>query len=107
MLTRRDDDTAILKRRPSADVALYEQAWVLERSYAFARAEVHAALTALLEQDHLRVESPALVLQSLMKTPKSKASTTGGGGISTCSEGGIICTGETYKGDSVPLRRAA
>ena len=29
------------------------------------------------------------------------------GDISTCSRGGIICTDETYKGDSVPLRRAA
>ena len=47
-------------------VVLCELAWVLERSYAYARAEVHAALAALLEQDHLKVESPALVRQSLM-----------------------------------------
>jgi predicted nucleic-acid-binding protein len=47
-------------------VVLCELAWVLERSYAYVRAEVHAALAALLEQDHLRVESPGLVRQALM-----------------------------------------
>ena len=47
-------------------VVLCELAWVLERSYAYARAEVHAALAALLEQDHLKVESPGLVRQALM-----------------------------------------
>ena len=37
------------------DVVLCELASVLERSYAYARAEVHVALAALLEQDHLRL----------------------------------------------------
>ena len=47
-------------------IVLCELARVLERSYAYARAEVHTALAALLEQDHLKVESPALVRQSLL-----------------------------------------
>lgn len=47
-------------------VVLCELGWVLERSYGYARAEVHAALAALLEQDHLKVESPGLVRQALM-----------------------------------------
>ncbi|MDP3798566.1 MAG: type II toxin-antitoxin system VapC family toxin [Polaromonas sp.] len=47
-------------------VVLCELGWVLERSYGYERAEVHAALAALLEQDHLKVESPGLVRQALM-----------------------------------------
>ena len=47
-------------------VVLCELGWVLERSYGYDRAEVHAALAALLEQDHLKVESPGLVRQALM-----------------------------------------
>ncbi len=47
-------------------VVLCELGWVLERSYGYTRAEVHAALAALLEQDHLKVESPGLVRQALL-----------------------------------------
>ena len=47
-------------------VVLCELAWVLERSYGYARAEVHTALTALLEQDHLKLETPGLVRQALL-----------------------------------------
>ena len=47
-------------------VVLCELGWVLERSYGYERAEVHAALAALLEQDHLKVESRGLVRQALM-----------------------------------------
>lgn len=47
-------------------VVLCELGWVLERSYGYDRAEVHAALAALLEQDHLKVESPGLARQALM-----------------------------------------
>ena len=47
-------------------VVLCELGWVLERSYGYSRAEVHGALAALLEQDHLRLESPALVRQALL-----------------------------------------
>lgn len=47
-------------------VVLCELGWVLERSYGYDRSEVHAALAALLEQDHLKVESPGLVRQALM-----------------------------------------
>jgi predicted nucleic-acid-binding protein len=47
-------------------IVMCELAWVLERSYAYARTQVHTALTALLEQDHLTVESPGLVRQSLL-----------------------------------------
>ena len=47
-------------------VVLCELGWVLERSYGYARAEVHAALAALLGQDHLKVESPGLVRQALL-----------------------------------------
>lgn len=47
-------------------VVLCELGWVLERGYGYDRAEVHAALAALLEQDHLKVESPGLVRQALM-----------------------------------------
>ena len=47
-------------------VVLCELGWVLERSYGYDRAEVLAALAALLEQDHWKVESPGLVRQALM-----------------------------------------
>jgi predicted nucleic-acid-binding protein len=47
-------------------VVLCELAWVLERSYGYARAEVHTALGALVEQDQLKLESPGLVRQALM-----------------------------------------
>ena len=47
-------------------VVLCELAWVLERSYGYARSEVQSALAALLEHDQLKVESPALVRQALM-----------------------------------------
>ena len=47
-------------------VVLCELAWVLERSYGYARTEVHSALAALLEEDRLKVESTGLVRQALM-----------------------------------------
>ena len=47
-------------------VVLCELGWVLERSYSYSRAEVHGAVAALLEQDHLKLESPALVRQALL-----------------------------------------
>ena len=47
-------------------VVLCELAWVLERSYGYARGDVHVALAALLAHDQLRVESPALVRQALL-----------------------------------------
>ena len=46
-------------------VVLCELGWVLERSYAYSRTHVHAAIAALLEYDVLSVESPALVRQAL------------------------------------------
>lgn len=46
-------------------IVLCELAWVLERSYAYARDEVHQAVSALLEHDQLKVESPASVRQAL------------------------------------------
>lgn len=47
-------------------VVLCELGWVLERGYGYSRAEVHGALAALLEQDRLKLESPALVRQALL-----------------------------------------
>ena len=47
-------------------IVLCELAWVLERSYAYVRDDVHGALAALLTHDQLKVESPALVRQALM-----------------------------------------
>ena len=46
-------------------VVLCELGWVLERSYSYAREEVHGALAALLDHDQLKVESPALVRRAL------------------------------------------
>lgn len=46
-------------------VVLCELAWVLERSYGYPRELVRAALAALLEQDTLRVEAPAVVRDAL------------------------------------------
>jgi predicted nucleic-acid-binding protein len=47
-------------------VVLCELAWVLESAYGYARVEVHTALAALTEQDHLKVELPGLVRQALL-----------------------------------------
>jgi predicted nucleic-acid-binding protein len=47
-------------------IVLCELAWVLESAYGYARHEVHTALVALTEQDHLKVESPGLVRQALL-----------------------------------------
>ena len=47
-------------------VVLCELAWVLERSYGYARAQVHAALSALLEHGQLKIESPALAREALL-----------------------------------------
>jgi len=46
-------------------MVLCELGWVLERSYGYSRAHVHAAIAALLEHDVLGVESPPLVRQAL------------------------------------------
>lgn len=47
-------------------IVLCELAWVLERSYGYAREEVHRAVAALLDHDHFKVESPALVRHALV-----------------------------------------
>lgn len=47
-------------------LVLCELAWVLERSYAYARAQVNTALAALLEHDQLKIESPGMVRQALL-----------------------------------------
>jgi predicted nucleic-acid-binding protein len=39
-------------------IVLCELAWVLERSYMYGREAVRLAVSALLEHDHLKVESP-------------------------------------------------
>ena len=60
-------DNATAKAPAYVDhVVLCELAWVLERSYGYARGEVRSALAALLEHDQLKVESPGLVRQALM-----------------------------------------
>ena len=46
-------------------IVLCELAWVLERSYGYARDAVHQALGALLEHEQLEVESPRAVRQAL------------------------------------------
>ncbi|MEJ7686051.1 MAG: type II toxin-antitoxin system VapC family toxin [Variovorax sp.] len=46
-------------------VVLCELAWVLERTYGYMRDSVHQAISALLNQDQLKVESPVLVRQAL------------------------------------------
>jgi len=46
-------------------VVLCELSWVLERSYGYARDAVHQAMSALLNHDQLKVESPGLVRQAL------------------------------------------
>jgi predicted nucleic-acid-binding protein len=47
-------------------VVLCELAWVLDRGYGYDRGEIHGALTALLGQDQLKIESPGLVRQALL-----------------------------------------
>ena len=47
-------------------LVLCELGWVLELGYGYSRAEVHGALAALLVQDRLKLESPALVRQALL-----------------------------------------
>jgi predicted nucleic-acid-binding protein len=46
-------------------VVLCELAWVLERSYGYARSDVRRAMAALLANEQLKVESPAVVRQAL------------------------------------------
>lgn len=46
-------------------IVLCELAWVLERSYGYARNAVHLALSALLGQDQLQIESPGQVRGAL------------------------------------------
>lgn len=46
-------------------VVLCELGWVLERSYAYSRTQVHAAIAALLEHQGLRIEAPIQVRQAL------------------------------------------
>lgn len=54
-------------------IVLCELAWVLARSYGYARAHVHAALQALLSQQTLRLEAPGLVSQALALYAKGPA----------------------------------
>ena len=46
-------------------IVLCELSWVLERSYGYARALVHEAIDALLNQEQLKVEAPDVVRQAL------------------------------------------
>ena len=46
-------------------IVLCELAWVLGKSYDYARGDVHKAIAALLLQDQFRVEAPAIVRQAL------------------------------------------
>jgi predicted nucleic-acid-binding protein len=46
-------------------VVLCELAWVLGTSYGYLRGDVHKAMTALLLQEQLKVEAPAIVRQAL------------------------------------------
>ncbi|MGK6309067.1 PIN domain-containing protein [Variovorax sp. DT-64] len=46
-------------------IVLCELGWVLERSYGYARDVIHEALSALLDHDLLKIESPGLVRQAL------------------------------------------
>ncbi|GAA4352362.1 type II toxin-antitoxin system VapC family toxin [Variovorax defluvii] len=46
-------------------IVLCELSWVLERSYGYARDVIRGALAALLDQEHLKIESPSLVRQAL------------------------------------------
>ncbi len=48
-------------------IVLCELAWVLERSYAYGRSEVHRAIASLLAAAQLKVETPALVRQALKR----------------------------------------
>ena len=47
-------------------IVLCELAWVLERSYAYARDELQTGMNALLGQVGLKIESPELVRQALL-----------------------------------------
>jgi predicted nucleic-acid-binding protein len=46
-------------------VVLCELAWVLGTIYGYLRGDVHKAMTALLLQEQLKVEAPAIVRQAL------------------------------------------
>jgi predicted nucleic-acid-binding protein len=46
-------------------IVLCELGWVLERSYDHAREAIHEALSALLNHDGLKIESPGAVRQAL------------------------------------------
>jgi predicted nucleic-acid-binding protein len=46
-------------------VVLCELAWVLDRSYGYAREDVHTALAALVQWPSVSVEAPELVRQAL------------------------------------------
>ncbi len=54
-------------------IVLCELAWVLERSYGYARGEIERALAALMAHDHLRLEAPALLRQALALYAKGPA----------------------------------
>ena len=59
-------DNASARVPASVDhIVLCELAWVLERSHGYEREAVHQALSALMEQDQLKVESPGAVRQAL------------------------------------------
>ena len=47
-------------------IVLCELAWVLGTSYDYPRGDVHRAIAALLVQDQLKVEAPAIVRQALV-----------------------------------------
>ena len=46
-------------------VVLCELGWVLERSYGYARGDVHDALATLLAHEQLKFESPGLIRRAL------------------------------------------
>lgn len=48
-------------------IVLCELAWVLGTSYGYLRSDVHQAIAALLQQEQLKVESPAMVRQALVR----------------------------------------
>ena len=47
-------------------LVLCELAWVLERSYGYAREEIQIALATMLQHAYLKIESPGAVRQALM-----------------------------------------
>lgn len=58
----------VTRRRPAYvdHTVLCELAWVLERSYGYARVQVHGALTALLQHSQLKIEAAELVREAML-----------------------------------------